>query len=298
MQRSVVLSLALCAGLAFAGPVVAKPRKPPSAPPAAPAAPTEADWRVPDPQDVLVIDTSKGRIIVEMNDTAAPNSVARIRQLTRAGVYDGRAFFRVVDNFMDQTGDPLDSGVGDSSLPNLAAEFTFKRASDMPVVVVGRIGGTEMAMLGSLPLISQPMDLGLLTADHKVQAYGTYCAGVVGMARSDDPDSANSQFFLTRTNANSPDKGTHGMDAKYTAWGRAIVGQDVIDAIKIGEPVPDPKDTMTKVQVLADMPEATRPKVRVIDVRGAYFKALVDQTRAREPAGVSVCDLLLPVEVK
>ncbi len=294
MQRTVFLSLALVAGLSLGAAALAAPKPPPA--PLAP--PTDADWRTPDPRDVLVIDTSKGRIIVEMNDLAAPVHVARIRELTRAGVYDNRAFFRVIDNFMDQTGDPLDSGIGNSSLPNLAAEFTFKRDADTPFVVVGRIGGSEMGLIGSLPVVSQPMDLGLLTADHKVQAYGTYCSGVAGMARSDDPDSANSQFFLMRANARSPDKGTHALDSKYTAWGRAIAGQDVIDSIKTGEPVADPKDMMTKVQVLADMPEATRPRVRVIDVRGAYFKALLEQAKAREPAGVSVCDLTLPAEVK
>src|ERR1700679_1713933 len=94
------------------------------------AAPTDADWRTPDPQNVLVIDTNKGRIFVELSPVAAPLAVARVRELTRDGVYDGRAFFRVLDNFMDQTGDPLDSGVGQSSLPNIAPEFMFRRGSD------------------------------------------------------------------------------------------------------------------------------------------------------------------------
>ena len=53
----------------------------------------------------------------------------------------------------------------------------------------------EEGFVGSLPVLSQSMDLGLLTVDHKVQAWGLYCPGVGGMARSDDPDSANSQFF-------------------------------------------------------------------------------------------------------
>src|SRR5579863_4311637 len=109
-------ALCLCASLALLAPsALAKPKpKPPAAPPP-PTTPTDADWRTPDPNDLLVIDTNKGRILVELNHTVAPESVERVRQLARQGVYDNRAFFRVIDNFMDQTGDPLDSGMGQSS---------------------------------------------------------------------------------------------------------------------------------------------------------------------------------------
>lgn len=288
--------LALVSLLALAAAATdAKPAAPVAH--AAPAAPTEADWRTPDPQDVLVIDTDKGQIIVEMNELAAPLSVARVRDLAHSGFYDGRAFFRVIDNFMDQTGDPLDSGLGQSPQPDVKAEFTFKRGPDTPFVLAARTGGMEEGFVGSLPVLSQTMDLGLLTADHKVQAWGVYCAGVMGMARSDDPDSANSQFFFMRTNGTSADKGSHSLDKNYTAWGRAIAGQDVIDAIKTGEPAPPPQDKMTSVKVLADMPEATRPKIRVIDTAGPWFKAEVARELAASSENFSVCQVPLPVQV-
>jgi peptidylprolyl isomerase len=232
-----------------------------------------------------------------MNDLAAPLSVARVRDLAHSGFYDGRAFFRVIDNFMDQTGDPLDSGLGASPQPNVKAEFTFKRASDTPFVLAARTGGLEEGFVGSLPVLSQTMDLGLLTADHKVQAWGVYCPGVMGMARSDDPDSGNSQFFLMRTNTESADHGSHALDKTYTAWGRAIAGQDVIDAIKTGEPVPPPQDKMISVKVLADMPEAARPKIRVIDTAGAWFKGEIARQLAASADTFSVCQVNLPVQV-
>ncbi len=286
--------LALVALLALAAAAAdAKPTSPSAA-----SAPAETDWRTPDPQDILVIDTDKGRIIVEMNEVAAPLSVARVRDLAHSGFYDGRAFFRVIDNFMDQTGDPLDSGLGQSQQPDLKAEFTFKRASDTAFVLAAKTGGMEEGFVGSLPVLSQTMDLAVLTADHKVQAWGVYCPGVMGMARSDDPDSANSQFFLMRTNATSDDHGNHKLDKQYTAWGRAIAGQDVIDAIKTGEPVPAPQDKMITVKVLADMPEASRPKIRVIDPAGAWFKAEIARELAASSATFSVCQVALPVEVK
>ena len=72
---------------------------------AAPAKPSEADWRVPVAENVMVIDTNKGRVIVELVPQVAPGHVARVQELTRAGVYDGRTFFRVIDRFMAQTGE-------------------------------------------------------------------------------------------------------------------------------------------------------------------------------------------------
>ena len=255
------------------------------------AAPTDADWRTPDPQNVLVIDTSKGRIVVEMSPAAAPASVARIRDLTRAGFYDGRAFFRVIDNFMDQTGDPQDNGQGGSSKPDLPAEFTFRRDAQTPLVVVMKTAGVESGFLGALPVISQTMDLGLLTADHKVNAWGTFCPGVGGMARAEAPDSGNSQFFLMR--AAQPN-----LDQKYTAWGRAISGLDVIRAIKTGEPPTPPADTMVKVRLLADIPAAERPTVRVIDPAGPWFRAMVQRVKTQKVIDFSICDLDFPAQVK
>jgi peptidylprolyl isomerase len=296
MPLNRTLALALAAALLVPA-ADAKPRPPPaaSAPPP-PAAPTAADMRTPDPQDLLVIETTKGRILVELNDLAAPLATARVRDLARKGFYDGHSFFRVIDNFMDQTGDPLDTGMGTSSLPNISAEFIFKRAADTPFAPADRNGGLEEGFVGSLPVVSQSMDLGLLTVDHRVQAWGVYCAGVLGMARGDDPDSANSQFFIERTNANAPDHGLHALDKKYTAFARVIAGQDVVDAIATGEPPPDP-DKVVSVKVLADMPEATRPRVRVVDAASPWAKAQIARLIPQLAPDFTVCDVKLPADV-
>ena len=204
-------------------------------PPIAP--PAETDWRTPDPQYVLVIDTSKGRIIAELAPQVAPATATQVRDLARLGFYDGRAFFRVIDDFMDQTGDPIDNGQGGSSKPNVPAEFTLRRASNFPFVTVMKTNGLEAGFVGSLPMLSQSMDLGLLMADQKVNAWGTFCPGVLGMARADAPDSGNSQFFFMRDSHDA-------LDQKYTPFGRAIIGLDVIKAIKVGEPPAPPMGTV------------------------------------------------------
>jgi peptidylprolyl isomerase len=292
-MKSILLALLYAA---IAAPAMAAPAPPaplttpgPTSSPK-PAPPAESDWRAPDPQNVLVIDTSKGRIIVELAPTAAPLGAARVRELARSGFYDGRAFFRVIDNFMDQTGDPKDNGTGGSTLPNLPPEFFFRRSSDMPFAAVSKDGGLESGFIGVMPVISQSMDLAPMTADGKVGAYATFCPGIGGLARAEAPDSANSQFFLMR-GANT------ALDQKYAAWGRVISGLDVVRAIKLGEPPTPPADTVLTVKVLADMPAATRPVVRVIDTKGPWFMAMIERVRAEKAAEFSLCDLDPPSQV-
>jgi len=277
MRRLIVLTAV--AALAAASSANAAPK------------PKATDWRTPDPQNVLVIDTNKGRVVVELVPEVAPGHVARLIELAHKGTYDGRTFFRVIDRFMAQTGDPLNTGEGSvEGLANLKAEFTFRRAADSDFVAAAAPQGTQVGFLKSLPVVSQDISYTGMTGDKKVAAWGTYCPGVVGMARDENPDSANSQFFLMRWAYPSLDK-------RYTAFGRVISGLDVIRAIKAGEPVEAPQDVMQKVRVLADIPEAERPKVRIIDPKRPWFAAEVKRVRKLKGADFSVCDVELPVEV-
>ncbi|MGR4864090.1 peptidylprolyl isomerase [Caulobacter sp. LARHSG274] len=282
MPPSVAPLAVLAASLLAVGAVQAAPKA---------AAPKETDWRTPAAQDVVVIDTNKGRIVVELIPEVAPGHVARFRELTREGVYDGRTFFRVIDRFMAQTGDPDDTGEGGTKKPNLKAEFTFRRDAATPFAVAAAPAGTEVGLLKSLPVVSQAWSWSQVTSDHKVAAWGTYCPGVVGMARDEDNDSANSQFFLMRQPYPSLDK-------RYTAFGRVLSGLEVVRAIKAGEPVAAPQDAMTKVRLLADISEAERPKIRVVATDSAWFKAEVAAKRAARGADFSVCDLDLPVQIR
>jgi peptidylprolyl isomerase len=77
-----------------------------------------------DPENTLIIETTKGRVVIAMRPDLAPKHVERIKQLVREGFYDGIVFHRVIDGFMAQTGCPQGSGTGSSSYPNLPAEFT------------------------------------------------------------------------------------------------------------------------------------------------------------------------------
>jgi peptidylprolyl isomerase len=153
-----------------------------------------------DKQNAIVIDTTKGRIVIKLRPDIAPKHAERIKLLAREGYYNNVPFHRVISGFMAQTGDGKNfNGTGGSKYPNLQAEF-----SNVP-----------------------------------------YTRGIVGMARTSDPNSANSQFFIMFADGSS-------LNGQYTVVGEVVQGMDVVDKLKRGEPVADP-DKMVKVQVAADI---------------------------------------------
>ncbi|WP_414695405.1 peptidylprolyl isomerase [Phenylobacterium sp.] len=259
--------------------------------PKAAAAPSAADWRTPNPDDILVIDTNKGRIVVEMVPEVAPGHVARIRDLAKQHFFDRQRFFRVIENFMAQTGDPMNNGTGGSPQPDIEPEFTFRRGADMPFALAADQSVAEIGFVRSLPVMTQSMMLAPMTRDQKVTGWALYCPGVAGMARGQEEASANSQFFLMRAAYPSLEK-------RYTAWGRVIAGQDVVNSIKTGEPVEPPQDWMNTVRLLSDIPATERPTVRVVDTKGAWFKREIERVRAARGADFSACDVSIPAEVK
>ena len=153
-----------------------------------------------DPENTLILETSKGRTVIALRPDLAPDHVARIKELARSGFYDGTPFHRVIDGFMAQTGCPHGTGTGGSDLPDLKAEFSAEQ----------------------------------------------HVRGTCSMARSSNPNSANSQFFICFTEA-------PWLDRQYSMWGQVTEGMDVVDNIKRGEPVRDP-DRIVSMRVAADLP--------------------------------------------
>ncbi|MEN9874497.1 MAG: hypothetical protein RL186_1394 [Pseudomonadota bacterium] len=251
--------------------------------PAASTSATAADWRPLDPENAILYETSKGNIIVELAPDLAPGHVARIKELAREGFYNGLAFHRVIDGFMAQGGDPKGDGTGGSDKPDLRSEFNFRRGSDTSFVRAIERGGAILGFVRTLPVTSQPDALMERTADKRVAAWANHCPGVGSMARSDDENSANSQFFLMRSSYPT-------LDRRYTIWGRAVIGLDVIRALKVGEPVPEP-DRMINVRVLVDVPEAERPKVMIQRTDSPSFKARLATALEERGAAFSNCDI-------
>jgi peptidylprolyl isomerase len=260
----------------------------PAAPAAAPAAPALPAWYVAaDPQNILLVETNKGRIVVEMRPDIAPQHVERVKTLTRKGYYDNSLFYRVLPGFVAQTGDK-GSRTFTSDLPNLKLEAAFQakpaafqKIADYPPWTggpggdVGFVGSTAMRI--DMPLNGPP------------KAWALHCPGAVSFAHGADPNSANSQIFFVRGNA-------HGLDSLYSVWGRVVSGQEVVQAINDGEPPANP-DRMTRVRVLADVPAAERPRVMVIDPKSPVFASELSKGIQSRGAGFNVCDVAMAAYV-
>jgi peptidylprolyl isomerase len=237
--------------------------------PASALAQAASDWRTVAPENLLVIDTAKGRVLVEVSPLAAPNHVERIRTLANQGFYDGLKFHRVIPNFMAQTGDPQGTGQGGSDLPDLKAEFSFRRGADAAFARLPTASGV-VGLVGALPVQTQPDAQMMITADFKVDAGGLFCTGVLGMARAGSPDSANSQFFLMTGERDI-------LNGQYTAFGRVLSGQETLRALNAGSEAEDGKvanpDVMTRVRMASALPEGERPTVRVQTAAAAVAAA-------------------------
>ena len=173
------------------------------------AAPALAQEDGPGPNLIIeVAGQANGRVVIDMLEDVAPNHVAQITALAEEGAYDGVAFHRVIEGFMAQTGD----------------------------VACAKAGSTCPAGTGG----SDRPDLAAEFSDVP------YDRGIVGMARSQNPNSANSQFFIMFAEG-------YFLNGQYTVVGRVIEGMDVIDAIKRGQgqsgSVAAPADVMQSVTV-------------------------------------------------
>lgn len=238
------------------------------------------DWRRPDPENTLVVDTSKGRIVVEMQPELAPKSVERVKLLAREGVYDGLLFHRVLAPFA-QTGNPNNRDGGVSNHPNLPAEFRFKLPAEGGRTTVGQRSDGEEAFIGASPVIVMPWFGGGYVG------WGAYCAGVVGMGRQKDVDTGNSEiFFMSRP--------LRYLDHDYSVWGRVVSGLDVVRSLEQGEPPAHP-DRMVRVRVAADLRAADRPQLEVADEHGPAFRREVEALKRAKGAAFSVCDVEIKV---
>jgi peptidylprolyl isomerase len=235
------------------------------------------------PENTLVIDTSKGRIVVEMRPDFAPASVARVKQLSRERVYNGLLFHRVIDGFVDQTGNPNNHDGGVSAHANLPPEFIASVTDAQIDAVATKASDGISGFVGALPFVAAPA----LGKPGVWRAWGAYCDGVAGMGRQAGIDTGNSEIFFMRAPARR-------LDHDYSAWGRVVAGLDVVRAVAVGEPPAHP-DRMVRVRVMADLPVAERPKLEVADTRGAAFRGAIEAARRRLGADFSVCDVAVPV---
>lgn len=162
-----------------------------------------------DLENIILIELKNGTVKIELLPDVAPQHCNRMKDLARSGAYDNVVFHRVIEGFMAQTGD----------VTNGNAEKNFN---------------LNMAGTGGSDLPNLPAEFSKLPHDR----------GTIGAARSQSPDSANSQFFINFSDNNF-------LNGQYTVYGRVVEGMEFVDAISRGEPPADP-DRMLTMRVASD----------------------------------------------
>ena len=163
-----------------------------------------------DPENTILMELKDGTVVIELLPDVAPKHCERMKELARSGQYDNVAFHRVIEGFMAQTGDVQNA--------NMEKDYNPGRAGT---------GGSDLPDL--------PAEFSKLPHDR----------GTLGAARSMNPNSANSQFFINF-------KDNSFLNGQYTVYGRVISGMEFVDNIVRGEPPANP-DRMISVKVAADV---------------------------------------------
>ena len=161
-------------------------------------------------ENIMILKLKDGDVKIELFEDVAPNHVKRIKDLANSGKYDNVVFHRVIDGFMAQTGD-VKFGNSNNN------DFDLRRAG---------MGGSD------LPDLNQEFN----NLPHE--------RGTLSMARSSDPNSANSQFFIVFNDASF-------LDGQYTVWAQVTEGMELVDNITRGEPPQDP-DKIIKMEIISE----------------------------------------------
>ena len=163
-----------------------------------------------DPENTIIMTLKDGEVVIELLSEVAPKHAERMKALARAKAYDNVVFHRVIEGFMAQTGDVANG--------NTENNFSLRRAGT---------GGSDLPDL--------PAEFSKLP----------HARGTLGAARSQNPNSANSQFFINF-------RDNDFLNGQYTVYGRVISGMEFVDKIARGEPPSNP-DKMLTVRVAADV---------------------------------------------
>ncbi|WP_300529506.1 peptidylprolyl isomerase [Maricaulis sp.] len=261
----------------------------------------EEAWRDLDPENTLYIETTHGRIVVELAPEFAPGHVERMKTLARDQFYDFLIWHRVIEDFMAQGGGSRANPNHGTDLPNLQAEFTLARGPELTISeLMQRPVSPSIPQVGqagfwnSFHAGTQPIAQAMITATGQVQSWLLHCEGAAAMARTNDPNSAGSQFYITRGDAEH-------LNATYTVWGRVRHGQDAVNAIEVGTLFQDPgftPDVIRSMRVEADIPEAERTNVQIVDSNHPSFNGYLDSLRDADGALPDVCDIDIPTRIQ
>jgi peptidylprolyl isomerase len=304
LRRHLIAALALTSSLLALPALAAEQDKPTPTAKEILAKSTPAEWRTPDPQNLLFMQLPTGRVVIELAPDFTPLHAANIRTLVRGHYFDGLAIIRVQDNFVTQWGDPNDDENGDKSKirslgkasKTLPPEFTRAIDPKLPWTALpdGDVYAPEVGFSEGFPAARDPAS---------GQQWLAHCYGMVGVARDVAPETGSgSSLYVVIGQA------PRRLDRNLAVAGRVLEGMPLLSGLPRGpEPMgfyadPALRVTIQSVRLAADTPAKQRPAIEVLRTDSASFAALVEAKRngrnafyARPAGKVDLCSIDVPV---
>jgi peptidylprolyl isomerase len=259
------------------------------------ASATAPDWRNVDPDNLILIETEHGDVVIELNPDFAPNHAAQFRDLVRRDVYNGARFYRVIDAFVAQGGLQDDAVI--EQYPTLTNEndralsdaaFVPLGNADLFAPIVGHVDGFAVGRSESLQ-----------------KEWLLHCPGALAMARDNDPDSGSTEFYIVLD-------AQRYLDRNLTVFGRVIDGMQYVQKLKRGVraiesgviQAPDVGDEILSMTVAADLADAIRPNYQVQAMPSQAFEDAKTAKRVRDeeffyrkpPEILDICGFEVPVQ--
>jgi peptidylprolyl isomerase len=289
-----VAALALCAAMA-AGPACADALEGKKSGAEILAATVAEDWREIPAEELLVIELERGKVHVALSPALAPQHVKQVKKLAREGFYDGLSFYRVIDGFVAQGGDPFSEKKTKASKQTLKAEFEGPLAKGYAFGALGDGDGfaPSAGFVASLPAGFDA------TAG---AAWHLHCAGAFAFGREDARDSASTEFYV----ALQPQR---YLDRNMSVFGRVIDGMQHLQALRRVEPpsakTDDLGEVILSVRVAADLPADERSTFEILDSARPVFAEFAEARRNRpeaffhfRPDYLDICQFPTPVRRK
>jgi peptidylprolyl isomerase len=262
-----------------------------------------AEWRTPDPQNLVYIDLPSGRVVIELAPDFTPLHAANIRTLLREHYFDGLKIVRVQDNFVTQWGDPADNDDGDkrklrslgSANKNVPPEYTrgIDPKLEWTALPDGDVYAPQVGFSEGFPVARDPAS---------GQEWLPHCYGMVGVARDNGPETGSGSSLYAVIG-----QAPRALDRNLAIAGRVIEGMPLLSGLPRGpEPMgfyakPAEQVTITRAVLAADVPLAQREKLQILRTDSATFAALIEAKRNRRdafyavPAGkIDLCSIAIP----
>jgi peptidylprolyl isomerase len=257
-----------------------------------------ADWRTPDPDNVLYMELPTGRVVIELSPTYAPNHVANIKAMVRDKYFDGLVVLRSHENYVAQWGDADEKNPRPfkTAKAKLEGEFTIAAKTDPSFV---KLKDPDVYA----PVVGHSNGFPTARNPKTGRAWMAHCYAVVGVGRDTASDSGNGSSLYVVT-GHAP----RHLDQNLTMVGRVLQGMTHLTTLPRGTgPLgfyekPEQNVPIKSVRLASEVPEAERTRVEVMRTESATYQKVLDAARHRggpwtkvSPGHVELCNAPIPV---